>query len=241
VTRCALLSPECNIAIRDLNQEGRFLVYLTSPGETDPRIVKAFGLGVDGTPLRREVKAIELLSGVLPTPLQAPRILHSDARLVCYEALQGRLRPPSWQLPTNVSRAMGAFAKQDEATFRAHGDFAPWNVIEGKDGTFFLLDWENFKPAAPPYFDLAHWFVQAHTLLGHPTLKQLLRGVTTGEGAVGRALRAYSVGAGLKERDFVPHFVEYLAQTTNPMKRVLGHEVVARRRRIRLRERLENP
>jgi hypothetical protein len=47
--------------------------------------------------------------------------------------------------------------------FMAHGDFAPWNLKLSPEGDIRLaVDWEDFRPSAPPLFDYFHYnFLQA--------------------------------------------------------------------------------
>jgi hypothetical protein len=226
------------LAFRTLNHEGRYLAYLTATKEHRPRILKAFSPRAQSASIAREIEAIDALSGSLPLPLRTPRVLDSGDAFVVYEAIAGRFWPPAWRLPIPVARAMGEFAAQGNKPFQAHGDFAPWNVIEDRGRSFYLLDWENYRQSAPPYFDVAHWFVQSHTLLGRPTLNQLLRGVRTGEGEVGKCLQAYSVGAQLNEQEFTTAFLTYLDETTEALRYASRREINARKRRIHLREQL---
>jgi hypothetical protein len=41
-----------------------------------------------------------------------------------------------------------------------HGDFTPWNIVEGDDGQATAIDWENGCPDGIPYLDLAHFALQ---------------------------------------------------------------------------------
>jgi hypothetical protein len=124
-------------------------------------------------------------------------------------------------LPEEVADALGRFfaAGVQEASGAersplgpAHGDFAPWNLFRTRDG-WTLLDWEEARQGAPPFFDLFHYLVQAHALLRHPTRRQLLAGIE-GTGQVGRAILAYASGAGLRSEEAMEYFWKYLEESS---------------------------
>jgi hypothetical protein len=41
-----------------------------------------------------------------------------------------------------------------------HGDFARWNLLQKKDGSIMVLDWEWSTPCGMPGIDLVHLFAQ---------------------------------------------------------------------------------
>jgi aminoglycoside phosphotransferase (APT) family kinase protein len=41
-----------------------------------------------------------------------------------------------------------------------HGDFARWNLLQTKDGSIMVLDWEWSTPCGMPGIDLVHLFAQ---------------------------------------------------------------------------------
>jgi hypothetical protein len=49
--------------------------------------------------------------------------------------------------------------KQLKLTVR-HGDFARWNLLQTKDGSIMVLDWEWSTPCGMPGIDLVHLFAQ---------------------------------------------------------------------------------
>jgi hypothetical protein len=75
------------------------------------------------------------------------------------------------------------------------------------------VDWEDARDDAPPFFDVFHYHVQAHALLRHPSRKELIRGLSTGDGWVGATLRAYAAAAGVPPSRAVVLFPQYLKAT----------------------------
>jgi aminoglycoside phosphotransferase (APT) family kinase protein len=104
-----------------------------------------------------------------------------------------RLRP--WRLQPEVARSLGAL---HAATGAAHGDFAPWNLLETEEG-WTLLDWEESRPA-PPFYDPLFYLVRSHGHLGRPSRRAVIAGLR-GRGWVGAALSAYAVAAGVQLGD----------------------------------------
>jgi hypothetical protein len=58
-------------------------------------------------------------------------------------------------------------------------------------------------------FDLFHYVVQSHVLLGYPSGRAILRGVA-GEGWIGAAIRAYAEATGLAPAHTNAAFRHYL-------------------------------
>jgi thiamine kinase-like enzyme len=81
----------------------------------------------------------------------------------------------------------------DLQTGFAHGDCAPWNLLETPTG-WVLVDWEEARTDAPPFFDLFHYLVQAHARLGRPRLSAIKDGLH-GRGWIHGVIVAYSEGA----------------------------------------------
>ena len=46
-----------------------------------------------------------------------------------------------------------------------HGDFAPWNILQQKDGRLSAIDWEYGKLEGFPGLDLAFYFLQVSALI----------------------------------------------------------------------------
>jgi hypothetical protein len=75
-----------------------------------------------------------------------------------------------------------------------------------------LLDWEETAGGYPPFFDLFHYVVQAHALLGRPSRRDIAAGLA-GDGWIGRSIRAYADGAGGDPSEARVRFHQYLSQS----------------------------
>jgi aminoglycoside phosphotransferase (APT) family kinase protein len=143
-------------------------------------------------------------------------------------------------LPDEVAGAVGAFFRATAAGGRregaAHGDLAPWNLLETPDG-WVLVDWEHSRVTAPPFFDVFHYVVQAHALLERPTRHEVIAGIATGEGWVGRAIGAYASQAGIAADRAIGHLPAYLEASIAMLDADApdGHKGIAVRRAL-LRE-----
>jgi hypothetical protein len=91
----------------------------------------------------------------------------------------------------------------------AHGDFAPWNLLETEEG-WVAVDWEAGREDAPPFYDLFHFLVQSCALLGRPSQSAVLQGVAGTERGIARLVRAYADGAGIGTDEAREHFLAYL-------------------------------
>ncbi len=110
-----------------------------------------------------------------------------------------------------------------------HGDFAPWNLFRTPPG-WTILDWEHAEEEAEPFFDVLHYLTMAHSLLGHPSRRAILEGLS-GAGWIGRALLTYSQGAELS-LDGVPDiFVAYLKSRDNLNGSTRADRIALRARR----------
>jgi hypothetical protein len=162
--------------------------------------------------LNREASSITTLGPLLSAPLRAPQILQHEDGLLLLEAVDWRPRLRPWKLSADAARALGYFYATGGPTHEvglAHGDFAPWNLLETKDA-WVVVDWESGSEAAPPFYDLFHFLVQSCALLGRPTQREVLQGVTRTEGDLARLVQAYADGAGISADDMSRHFLTYL-------------------------------
>ncbi|MBA3432212.1 MAG: hypothetical protein H0U16_12130, partial [Actinobacteria bacterium] len=137
--------------------------------------------------LAKEVQALATLAPHLPKPLVAPEVLAHDDGVILLEVVDWRPRLRPWQMPEEVAQALGAFFskgahKNNALAGYAHGDCAPWNLFWTARGSWALLDWEHAHTDATPFFDLFHYAVMAHSLLGLPSHQAILEGLT-GRGA----------------------------------------------------------
>lgn len=101
------------------------------------------------TPPRTMIGLLESLVVAPPMPLEAhPWVRHMRDRGMpelddWFETLAGRNWPVAIQ----------------------HGDFVPWNLLVGPDGTLRAIDWEYGTLEGFPYLDLAHYVLQTAALI----------------------------------------------------------------------------
>lgn len=188
--------PDGTFAVARANHPGRYVAFVFAEKRGVGLVAKVATDEEDRRALAREANAIARLGSLLPPPVDAPRVVADGEGILVLEAVDWapRLRP--WRLPEEVARALGTFSRKGrDAESLAHGDCAPWNLLQTEEG-WTLVDWEHAYEDAPPFFDLFHYLVQAHALLGRPSREALLRGLR-GHGWVGAALHAFSESAGL--------------------------------------------
>jgi hypothetical protein len=203
------------VALARSNHPGRYVALIL--GERgEPLTAAKIAADVAGREaLERERHALAALGHFLPSPVSPPTVVHYEEGFLLMRAVRWRLRPAPWRLPQDVATAMGTlhragFRGSAEGPGISHGDFAPWNLMR-TDGGWVLLDWEE-AGAGPPFFDLFHYLVQAHSLIGHPSQRALAEGLQ-GRGWIGKSIRAYANGAGMGGRDVLPWFRLYLAES----------------------------
>jgi len=173
--------------------------------------------------LEREDGAIESLGALLGPALRAPRVIAREPGLLLLEAVDWRPNDRPWIMPDEVAHALGTFFKAGSVEVDgallgpAHGDCAPWNLLETVDG-WVLVDWESARGRALPFFDLSHFLVQAHTLLGRPEASELLDGFRLGRGWIAGLVTAYANAAGLRSAE-AEHFLRaYLQERSNDVR-----------------------
>jgi thymidylate kinase len=192
--------------------------------------------------LRREADAMQSFGGLLPPPVSAPRVLAAEGGVLLLEAVAWRLRRRPWLLDAEVAHALGVFARaagRGDATARAgHGDFAPWNLLRTTDG-WVLIDWEDASAAHSRFFDLCHYVVQGHVLLGRPSMEAIVDGFRGGGGWVGQAVGAYADGAGLPVGEAEQALKSYLGTIKTRLRPIGVGERDGSPRRRRLLEQLE--
>lgn len=190
-----------NLAVRQQSDAHRFTALILD-SQTTPVAFAKLSLDSEDGRLEEERAALDQVRSIgLPSCLVVPRVLISNHQLLLTEFLLSKNflghRPP--HLDLRVAKALGEFFRSSDAGDRgpAHGDFAPWNLIELKDG-WGVVDWENFMPAAPAYFDLIHFFVQCASLLGRPAIGELVQGLRE-RGPLGEVFTAYRRASHLSE------------------------------------------
>ncbi len=223
------------LAATRANHPGRYVVaVITEAGET-AAIAKVASDKEGRERLHAEAEALARLGPYLPSPVRAPTVIASEDGLLLLEATAWRPRRRPWVLPIAVAQACGELftrtASHKGSRGAAHGDLAPWNLLR-TDGGWTVVDWEDARDDAPPFFDVFHYLVQAHALLRHPSRKELIRGLTTGDGWVGSALRAYGKAARVPPStaiDFFPQYFEATVVTLDALTRDGRRGIAARR------------
>jgi hypothetical protein len=204
------------LAATQANHPGRYVVaVITESGETTA-IAKVASDKEGRERLRAEADALARLGQCLPLPVRAPTVIAREDGLLLLEAAAWRPRRRPWVLPIAVAQACGELfrrtASDEGSRGAAHGDLAPWNLLR-TEGGWTVVDWEDARDDAPPFFDVFHYLVQAHALLRHPSRKELILGLSTGDGWVGATLRAYGAAAGVLPSRAVDLFPQYLKAT----------------------------
>ena len=163
--------------------------------------------------LTKEAGGIRAADRVLSGAVRVPRLVKEAPGLLVLEPVRwlSRLRP--WRLPAEVAYALGAYSREQSDAHgggtAAHGDFAPWNLLRARAG-WVLLDWEHSSLDRPPFFDLWHYLVQAHSLLGHPSERSLLDGLRGSQGWVRTAVTEYARGLSRPSEEAIRFFDDYL-------------------------------
>jgi hypothetical protein len=201
------LPPRTTYAVMRANHAGRYVALLVDEDGRARAVAKVATTPEGEEALRREARAIAAWSGLLRPPVRAPRVLTVGDGVLLLEAVVFRPRLRPWLLRVAVARAVGALEREGIC----HGDFAPWNLLE-EDGGFVLVDWESAGPVPAPAWDLCHWLVQAHALLGRPHRDELFAALE-GRGPLGEAVHGYLEEAGVPLDDLPRLFREHVERT----------------------------
>jgi aminoglycoside phosphotransferase (APT) family kinase protein len=238
VVREALAShipARATLATTRANHPGRYVVAVITEAGATAAIAKVAS-DTDGRDrLRAEDEALARFGSCLGSTVRAPTVIARADGLLLLEAAAWRPRWRPWVLPIEVAKACGELfsctASRGRSQGGAHGDLAPWNLLRTEAG-WMVLDWEDARDDAPPFFDVFHYLVQAHALLRHPSRNELIRGLNTGDGWVGSALRAYGEAAGVppfRAIDFFPQYLEATLVTLDARTRDGRRGIAARR------------
>lgn len=162
--------------------------------------------------LAREASVGSMLAAALPRPLSSPRLLAQGRDFLLFEFVIPSPRRAAWEMSDDVALAVGRFYRAGrrpglDAGF-THGDLVPWNVLETING-WSIAGWAEARPDGPPFYDVLHYLIESHVVLGRPTYDDLLDGLH-GRGRVGRMIAAYAEGAGLEAGDVLRHLPAYL-------------------------------
>jgi hypothetical protein len=184
------------------NHPDRFTAAIITRSGATRAFVKVALADAGKVDLAREAETVRRLGPRLPHPLRAPELLESREGIVVYEAVNGP--SPGPQIPEEIARTLGSFYASSSA---AHGDVAPWNLIH-QDGRWILLDWEYAIEESTPFYDLWHYIVQCHALLGSPTSAEIQTGLA-GSGWIADRIRIYAAAASVPEKDARAALVSY--------------------------------
>jgi hypothetical protein len=228
--------PHGTIAVARSTHPNRYTAAIIDRSGSPILLAKVAGDDDGAHALERERCAIEDIASSLQAPLRSPRIVAHEPGSVVFEFVRWRTRRDPASVPSEVAFALGqlfAAHRADDGTGAAHGDFAPWNLLQ-TDGGWTLVDWEAASLHAQPFSDLCHYFVQAHAALGRPSTDAIVAGFRHRTGAIGDALRAYADGAAIDVDLAEAALAAYLttgAQSLLPSDRAAGARVRDRIRR----------
>jgi len=197
------------VALQRTNHKDRWVaLVLNSKGEGH-KLIKLSTATAGSSALQREAENVERFASRLVPPLLAPRLLHATMHALVFEPVDWSPRRRPWHLPPDVAYAFGRFASTDDGTGAiAHGDFAPWNLFRTREG-WVIIDWEAAGGGYPLMFDLFHYVVQSHTLLGRPTLGEIERALDR-QGKLGHAMSRFVSGAGSDWDSLHDALIDYL-------------------------------
>jgi hypothetical protein len=97
-----------------------------------------------------------------------------------------------------------------------------------------VIDWEAAGTGYPLMFDLFHYLVQSHSLLGRPTQAEIEHALDHGKGDVGRAMSGFVSGVGVNRDSLDPEFIRYLKFS----RKMLDPELPQHASAIKARDRL---
>lgn len=194
-------------AVMRANHPGRYVALIVGQDGAARAVAKVATTSEAEERLRQEARAIERWGPLFPAPVRAPRIIGEGKGVLVLEAAPFRPRLRPWLLDPAVAAALGALEREGVS----HGDAAPWNLLETPEG-FVLVDWESAGPASAPGWDLWHWLVQSHALLGRPRRVELLESLR-GAGRLGGPVRVFLRAAGLEGGDLAEFLRTYLVRS----------------------------
>jgi hypothetical protein len=206
------IPPRGTFAVMKANHPSRFVALVLGEDGTACSVAKVAADEAGRVALGGEARSLLQFAPLLSSPLRAPKILHHDEHLLVLEAVSWHPRAEPWKLPIEVARALGYFFAAGASASQAgpaHGDFAPWNLLETSRG-WVAIDWESARSEAPPFYDLFHYVIQACALLGRPTQDEILGGVMDRAGEIGQSISAYAAGAGLPTENINDYFLQYI-------------------------------
>jgi hypothetical protein len=101
---------------------------------------------------------------------------------------------PDWARRVRDTRtAILPWADRTVPAGLVHGDFAPWNLLEGRDSVG-VVDWEEARFDGLPFWDIWHYAVQTAALTRWSRSTKALRRAIRGEGPLWSAVQRYAWG-----------------------------------------------
>jgi Phosphotransferase enzyme family len=99
---------------------------------------------------------------------------------------------PDWGRRVRDTRvAIDPWADRSIPAGLVHGDFAPWNLLDGGHAVG-VVDWEEARFDGPPFWDIWHYAVQTAALTRWSWSAKALHRAVLGEGPLWSALHRYA-------------------------------------------------
>ena len=194
-----------HVALARANHAGRSTALILD-GREPVAIAKIARTEAGAKALEREAEVLEKISEAVMQPISVPEVLDTGPGLLVLGYVAWERRRDPVILPSAVAHALGHLRLHSGLS---HGDCAPWNLL-AHPGGFTLIDWEEASPELPELFDPLHYVVQSHSLLGRPSLEELMKGLDGGEGWIDRVFSAYADGLQRDPGDRRTALAEYL-------------------------------
>jgi hypothetical protein len=234
------MKTKSHLAVARVHEDKRY-GCLAMDGSGQPLAFGKIDLGSGGRDrLNKEAGATARFAPLLPRPLSAPTVISRQDSIIVFEPVSWKARRRPWFLPPEVAAALGGFyAAREKGAERGptHGDFAPWNLFRTPRG-WTLIDWESATEDGPPFYDLLHYVVQAHALLGKPDADAIVDGLR-GKGWVGKAVNAYADAAGLDRGSARMALIDYLRVSHDNLDPAAANAAAALKVRDSLLKRVE--
>ena len=210
-----------SLAVARANHPGRYLALALNDRGEFLAAVKLAKDQAGRAKLQRERELMATFGPFLPKPIKAPRVLGHDDGVLVLEAVRWQPRIVPWYLSEAVAHALGVFFRRtmpsrSQMVGAAHGDCAPWNLMLGLDGEWTLLDWEDARAEASPFYDVFHHLVQSNQELLLPRRSAIVDGLS-GKGWIGKAIRAYAAGAEIPAESAGEFFERYLIDSRSSL------------------------
>jgi hypothetical protein len=154
---------EKDAALRRLRHEYHILSNLPAGIGPEPLKFGPFGKGegllnsaILGKPLNAALPPPNALVGLLDSYVVLPPVPLKYHPWVCRMQELGAPELDAW---------FELLAGRSWPVTVQHGDFAPWNLLRGYDGTLRAFDWEYGTLEGFPYLDLAYYALQTSALI----------------------------------------------------------------------------